>query len=268
MNTNPNNTNPNMSAAAVRAKEEYLFEAGAKAARGALEPCTIEVNGRHFLITGEGTREVVTPDPEPSRFPRPIELFSLCGLIDYIKADPDHIFSNEGYTHIVRVLNEREVQILTPITGEGKDRGIIASCTAHTPSIMFGRYQPGENFQVMMQTSFHRDANVDLILKITGSLKKEQALQTADDGVSQRVAINTGVVSSADVTIKNPVELQPMRTFCEIEQPISPFVLRFNEDAEVALFEGDGNAWKTEAVARIGAFLRANLVDCNVVVLA
>lgn len=109
--------------------------------------------------------------------------------------------------------------------------------------------------------------NLSLVLKLAGCVKKEQSMQTADDGVSQRVTVNAGVATAADVTVKNPVQLTPIRTFREIDQPDSPFVLRFNENAKAALFTGDGAAWHMEAVARIAEYLRSNLAGYNVEVI-
>lgn len=258
----------NMSAAAVRAKEEYLFDAGQKYAEASMNPQEIVVNDRHFIAYGKDLTEVPEKEADCVRFPKQIGFFSLAGLIDYIKADPDALFSDPGRMHMVRVSNEETVEILTPVTGERKERGIIAVCNAHAPTIPFHTFMDPDRFQVMLQTMFLRDPNLDLVLKISGALRKEQNVQTADDGVSQRVTINAGVATAADVTIKNPVDLQPMRTFQEIEQPVSPFVLRFNNEAQAALYEGDGGAWKVEAVSRIGAYLRANLAEQNVVVLA
>ena len=68
--------------------------------------------------------------------------------------------------------------------------------------------------------------------------------------------------------IKKLDELTPLRTFYEVEQPTSPFVLRFNEDAEAALFEGDGGAWQLRAVENIKNWLTAQLIGCNVEVIA
>ena len=59
-----------------------------------------------------------------------------------------------------------------------------------------------------------------------------------------------------------------MRTFSEIEQPESNFVLRVDRDANIALFEADGGAWKNAAVARIRDYLKWRLSDCPVVVIA
>lgn len=60
----------------------------------------------------------------------------------------------------------------------------------------------------------------------------------------------------------------PLRTFYEVEQPSSPFVLRFSENAKVALFEGDGGAWKLEAVENIKKWLRTKLYGENVHIIA
>jgi len=68
--------------------------------------------------------------------------------------------------------------------------------------------------------------------------------------------------------VKNPVTLTPYRTFREVAQPVSPFVLRFNEDAQAALFTGDGSVWKLEAVGLIAEYLRHNLLGYNVKVIA
>jgi|LSQX01.3.fsa_nt_gb hypothetical protein len=66
----------------------------------------------------------------------------------------------------------------------------------------------------------------------------------------------------------DPVELTPLRTFHEVEQPSNPFVLRFSENAQAALFEGDGGAWMLTAVENIRAWLADALTGYNVEVIA
>ena len=67
---------------------------------------------------------------------------------------------------------------------------------------------------------------------------------------------------------KNPAPLRPLRTFPEVEQPVSPFVVRFKEGKKAALFNADGGAWKVAAVKSIGSFLRKELEGTNTVVIA
>lgn len=53
--------------------------------------------------------------------------------------------------------------------------------------------------------------------------------------------------------------LKPYRTFREMDQPESPFVLRVwkdNEGVRLAVFEADGGAWKIKARENAAARLR------------
>ena len=62
--------------------------------------------------------------------------------------------------------------------------------------------------------------------------------------------------------------LAPMRTFCEITQPVSPFVLRVQEGPAVALFEADAGEWRNAAVRGIKDYLTMMLDGLNVVIVA
>ena len=197
----------------------------------------------------------------------PFETFSLDGLIDYIKEDPEGLF-NQGGRSIVRVKSPTLVEVLAPQRGYWRERELMTYCKALVPEISFGRYMDTEQFQIMVQTCFVESENRALVLQVAGSVRKEQNMQTADDGVSQKVTINAGISTAADVIVRNPETRIPFRTFREVEQPESPFVLRVSEDAEAALFTGDGSVWKLQAVARIGEYLRNNLAGYNVKVIA
>ncbi|HUW08460.1 MAG TPA: hypothetical protein VM537_01965, partial [Anaerolineae bacterium] len=79
--------------------------------------------------------------------------------------------------------------------------------------------------------------------------------------VSQTVSVRRGMSQTTQVVVPNPVTLKPYRTFREIDQPESPFLLRArnpkNEEGvpEFALFEADGGAWRLTAVERIKDYL-------------
>mgnify|MGYP003258251653 FL=1 len=65
--------------------------------------------------------------------------------------------------------------------------------------------------------------------------------------------------------------MQPYRTFLEVKQPASDFLLRIDKDGHPALYEADGGAWKLEAKRNIAGYLSAQLADLeesgNVVVM-
>ena len=257
---------------AVRAKEEYLFQTGVKAQKQIDElkaPTLFEDKYGNQYIYCDGDYHLAE-ERKPDRLVKaePFKTFSLNGLIDYIKTDAENLFKDGGKRHIVRVKSPTLVEVIAPQTGYWRERETVAYCEAVVPEIYFGRYMNSDDFQVMVQTCFLETENRKTVLMLAGSVRKEQNMQTADDGVSQRVTINAGVSTAADVIVKNPVELIPYRTFHEVSQPESPFVLRFNEDGNAALFTGDGSKWKLEAVDHIREYLAGALIGCNVDVIA
>lgn len=256
---------------AMRAETEFLYNAGAKAQKAlddARRPDIFDVDGHKYISAGSSWQRLKPPEPERMVKMDPFATYSLRGLADYIKSDPDGIFQDEKIRYIVHVTGPSRVEVVSPMTGYYKERQTAAVCTAIKPDIVFGTFMDPEEFQIMVQTCFQDTENRAKVLLLAGNLRKEQTMQTADDGVSQKVTVNAGVATAADVIVKNPVTLVPWRTFREIEQPESPFVLRFNEDAKAALFTGDDAGWKMRAVELIGEWLRTALDGYNVEVIA
>ena len=92
-----------------------------------------------------------------------------------------------------------------------------------------------------------------------GSVVQGREAEYTDDGLTQRVTARAGVTRREVVDLPNPVTLRPFRTFMDIEQPASLFVLRLNagqdgEQPTVSLTEADGGAWKNQVIASIKEF--------------
>lgn len=269
--TNKEITAANITPEAARAEIEFLLHAGANFQMEIdmrSEPKVFQALGETYCTYGGSFKKLDPPRPERIVKGEPFKTFSLDGLIEFIKKDVDNVFNNPEFSYIVRVTSPTLVEVMSQINGYWKEREVVARCEATVPTIRFGEYMDPETFQIMLQTSFEDSENRAKVLLLSGNLRKEQEITTADDGVSQRVTVNAGVASAAGVTVKNPVELTPYRTFREIEQPQSPFVLRFDEGAKAALFTGDEKSWQLEAVSRIADYLCAQLVEYNVVVIA
>lgn len=261
----------NMSPEAARAEVEYLLCAGMKMQREINDlkrPEVFKVGEETFISSGTHYERIQPAKPEKIVRPGVFETFSLDGLIDFIKEDVDGFFKDPSRKFLVRVTSPAEVQVISPITGYWMERCVVAQCEAVVPDNDYSRFRDPEKFQIMVQTCFEDSENRAKVLLLAGNLSKEQNMTTADDGVSQKVTINSGVATKADVIVKNPVTLTPYRTFREVDQPESPFVIRVNENAEVALFTGDGSVWKLEAVSRIAEYLRNNLLGYNVKIIA
>ncbi len=185
---------------------------------------------------------------------------TLFGLTDFLTADVDGLLSKHE-RYLVSVDSPTVVRVYSPIYGEDCKRDLVACCEIDPRGLSTDRFLDAEDFNIMLQARALQTANRDLVLKFVGSMKEEQSNQTADDGFSQRVTVKTGVAQIGDVTIVNPIYLAPRRTFPEVAQPESPFVLRLKEGPQAALFQVDDLSWKVEAIANIGAWLRERLED-------
>lgn len=131
-----------------------------------------------------------------------------------------------------------------------------------------GEYYSVEDMIVALQSRFRSyGAEVALddttaVLSLISSVRGENVRGSEDSGFVQTVSARVGVGLKDGVPIANPVRLAPYRTFPEVSQPISPFVLRARSGAglpEFALFEADGGAWAHEAVNSIVDKLRSLL---------
>ena len=263
MNNQMMNPNPET----ARAVEEYLISTGVKLQEAKEKPEVLEINGGVYAFFGGrmNRMEHVLPDdmPEPSS----VTVFSLNGLVDMIRADVDGMFAEGNPMHIVRVTDETTVEVLSPALGIHRVRHRRILCQAPVPRIRFGQYLETEDFQVMMQTCFEKSEARDMVMTLAGSVSREQSMRKSDDGMTQTVQAQHGVVTVGEVRLNNPVPLTPLRTFYEVEQVTSPFILRFDENAKAALYEGDGGAWRLKAVSAVADWLRRNLEGLNVCVI-
>ena len=236
---------------------DYLFNKGEESA-ARLE----KLYGEDYIIS-KGTAVRIIP---PSLMPGDLEVCSLTGLIDYLnnKVEED-LYTDEDL--IIHVINPKTVKFYKGTDGYGR-RSCLVSCYAHTPSMSFDNYHNAEDFNIMLQANFIKDFNVESVLAVVGNIKEEQVKNTGDDGITQQVVAKKGIAMLQNVAIPNPVILRPFRTFIEVEQPESQFVLRLKDGPKCALFEADGGIWKLKAMKNIKDYLQENIENKDVKILA
>ena len=234
-----------------KAPMEYLVGLG----RERTDIRTVEINGETY--TPDNLTRVKPVYPER---PQSFHTSALSGLVDFLRYDVDGL-SQQHERYIVAVDSPYVVAVYSPIYGADCRRDCVAMCEITTGQLRTDCFMDAEDFNVMLQAKVIQSPNRDLVLKFVGSMRDEQSNQTADDGFSQRVTIKTGVAQVGDVTVVTPVYLAPRRTFPEIEQPESPYVLRLKEGPQAALFKTDDLQWKVEAITRIGQYLRDALKE-------
>lgn len=222
------------------------------------ESKAIEVHdGREF--TTQPVHEVV---------PRRIEtlnVHSLQAVVDYLLKDP----ADAGLKDVaIQVLDPSTVYVLE---GQASLSYRLRECYLLAKRIhdefRFGEYLEQERMVIELMTMFEQTETLKEVLGVVSGLVVSADATVSDDGVSQEVKVRKGVSRVENMTIKNPILLAPIRSFTEIEQVESPYVLRVKERdgmPVVAIFEAGGGAWKNTAVGRIKEWLAKDLPDVKI----
>lgn len=200
---------------------------------------------------------VDAPLPEPAT----LTFRRLNGLIEWLNTVPS------GPTpYAVHVVSDQRVEVITGIYGPHRQRTVLAAAVAPermsaTP-FAFGKWLDVESMNIALLALFDETEGRKAVMKLLGTVKTEAVGTQTDDGVTQEVTVRGGITLVQRETVPNPVLLAPRRTFDEVEQPASPFVLRLkmvkSEEGSVtsaALFEADGGEWRSLAMLRIANHL-------------
>jgi hypothetical protein len=212
-----------------------------------------------------GTEQTVFDDPSMPE-PKPLKVATLTAVAAYIHAE----LSDEKV--VVNVISPTLVQIIAPIVGAMRQQFVYLSAAPVLPELSIGRYLGVEQFLIELQMGFIQTEIRDALQQFCSKLRTGLAKDIEDDGVTQTLTVQSGLTRTAGVPVANPWHLAPFRTFPEIEQPMSPFILRMKQQqvgesltANAALLEADGGAWRATAIVAIGEWLREHLPEGTVV---
>jgi len=221
----------------------------------------LEINGRKY--TTEGIVPVLEPHPDS------LLVDTLSGVKDYISSNRDRLNKEKL---ILLVADSSTVSLFSSLDDVWFKRNVFLQAKSDPCKFPFGNYIAVEEFIVAMQTQFVQDENTGTVLSIVGNVKDGTVKHVTDDGFSQKVEVRTGPSRVVEALVPNPVLLRPYRTFREVYQPASLFVLRIRsraESIECALFEADGGRWKNDAMMSIKDWLDSHgAVENNIPVLA
>lgn len=225
------------------------------------------------VVTVAGEERLLAPAPwaeiprRPGPTPEPLKVGTLTGLVDYLERNPDQLGVETGV--LVHVVSPEAVTVRARVEGEPQlfRRHTYAVATLElvgAPPIRFGQYLDAETFVIGLQAGFVGSPERDELVRLVSSIRENSVRETVDDGVAQEVKTARGVALQDRTPLPNPVRLAPYRTFREVAQPDSRFVLRAaiakeGDRPTLALFEAEGNAWKLEAIRRVADYLREQL---------
>lgn len=162
---------------------------------------------------------------------------------------------------IVHVQSHNTVVLTTHPTGVDMERDVFMIAEANAPGFPTDKFLESETFMISAMARLYESAGKRLLLDFVGDIQDIEEQRVRDNGTGQTITAKSGIASVADKEVPNPVELAPFRTFCDVSQPISPFILRVRKGPEVGIFEADGGAWKTDAIRIIADHIRTALSD-------
>lgn len=215
----------------------------------AKETEVIEIEGETYI---NGSR--LMPD-----YTKQMLLNTLDATIDFL-----HATCKDGefeYPLIVSATHS-DIDVYSSLDKYNK-RNYVVSVSPETPRINFNCYMDLEEFIIQLQTCFVDTNNKRNLLELISSFVESEKLEVADNGISQTVTVEKGAaVKSKDAVEVNPfVKLAAYRTYTEVTQPETMYLLRVKQGNRIALYEADGGRWKLEAQKRVAGYLREGLSD-------
>ena len=211
------------------------------------KPVLFEVGGDTFCR--EGLHRVVPHVDRPA---------GICvnGLDSAVKLISTEI-SRVTCPVFVCVGDNHTVNIFTTYGDDyGRDNLYRVSCDV--PEFREG-WRDHEKAIIELRSRFIPNDGTNYLLDLLSRVSKEDGVTSEDNGVSQAVTARTGVSLKSVVHVNPRVALRPYRTFLEVEQPESEFLLRMDENGTVGLFEADGGMWAMDAKASIVAYFEESL---------
>ncbi len=201
--------------------------------------------------------------------PREITLNTLRSLSDITKTELEKAYQ----PLFINVSSPTQVDVFSTYHHEENcRRDYLYQAKAELPQITLNNYLDHESFMIALRSKFVENDDVLYLLDLLRRISDENSVESEDNGVTQTVKARKGVVMVENVTVRPKVKLAPFRTFLEVEQPESEFLLRLQEGGCVGLFEADGGAWRLQAKENISLrlceLLKAELEAGKVVVIA
>lgn len=194
------------------------------------------------------------------KVPDTLKLSTLSGLVAMIKHERD----TYNTPLFVRITSPTTVDVFSAMRSDCQ-REQPFTTNAELPRFSFNDYYSIESMIIALKSRFALTEDRDYLVKLLGNITDTKSVQTKDDGVTQSVTVNAGIQMLGETKVKPIVTLKPYRTFLEVEQPESEFLIRL-KDGQAALFEADGGEWRNQAMANIGELLREQLKDTEDVI--
>lgn len=220
------------------------------------QPTLTIVDDATFALRSDGTTEELRPVID---HPDTLGLHSLDALIKMIKTELKPIADNPVYITIPDHLTVR--CFAQPNSNERYHRQFFYEVKATDVPGWDAKVQLGfEEAQIALRTRFQETDDTIYAMKLLSDICTGAKVVYNDNGIATTITTQKGVALQGNAQIKPIVTLKPFRTFQEVAQPESIFLIRIN-DRGISFTEADGGMWKLRARETVKWHLEYALKD-------
>jgi len=226
-----------------------------------------DVHGIETVYASKTLQQVKAAAPEEAEF---VPVSTLAGFAALVTAKLEG--QNFPDDFLIHIEDEQTVVLKARVSDQfGRRLELAKAQPVAFKKFQFGSWMNQEEFVIAVASLFAETEDKDYVLRTASALTSDATRTDEDNGFTQRVNLRAGLRTKEDVTIKARVDLAPYRTFPEVQQPVSQFVLRARcagegQTPSLMLVEADGGRWKVAAIAMIRTAVEA--FDLNIPIIA
>lgn len=218
-------------------------------------PQIVERDGETFVVYAKEAPHQLRPTIE---HPDTLPLTSLDAMVKLVRSEASGVESPLYITipdHLtVRCFGR-------PVASERFHRQVYYEARAtDMPGWDANVTLPFEEMQIALRTRFQETTDSPYVQKLLSEISTGAKITFNDNGVATTIVTKKGIDLQANETIRPIVSLRPYRTFQEVDQPESVFLIRINERG-ISFIEADGGMWKLRARETVQAFLEERLAE-------
>ena len=216
-------------------------------------PNLFQIDGKDFLADKDGGYTEVKPDLE---MVENIHLSSLDAIVAFVKTEAVKRY-NVVY---ITIPDHKTVKCFThPLNDFRMNREYLYTADAtDVPGWSEKVSLTFEEALIALRTRFQPTADTDYALKLLSDITTGSKVTFNDNGVATSVVTKKGIDLQSNTAIRPIIKLRPYRTFQEVAQPESQFLIRINE-RNITFVEADGGMWKLDARNTVKKYLEQAL---------
>lgn len=185
-----------------------------------------------------------------------IEFGSLDAIVKMIRTELPEYRNMPLFIHVE---NHKTIYVFTR-TDEREEREFPYIAKCKDTDFREGWREQQEAI-IELRSRFIPNEDSDYLINLISRINNDQGVKSEDNGVSQTVTTKQGVSLMQTEAVKPRLSLIPFRSFREVPQPESEFILRLDDKGRIGLFEADGGIWKIEAKINIQHFFEEELKE-------